>query len=111
MLDRGFLRQLLDHAPKEAGWVLNQIGHLYNSERNLRRQRAGPVLRDGLSCSQSVPICRTNPSLSCNGGYLTDASCPGARWAKLSVTHWPNGNRELRGAHAFRSIFIWLDLH
>jgi len=48
----------LDHAPKEAGWVLNQIGHLYEIERNLRHKRAGPVLRDAYRTSQSVLICR-----------------------------------------------------
>jgi transposase len=54
---RGFY-EALDHAPKEAGWILNQIGQLYNIERNLRRQRAGPVLRDAYRASQSGPICR-----------------------------------------------------
>ena len=54
---RGFY-DALDHAPKEAAWLLNQIGHLYDIERNLRRQRAGPVLRDAYRSSQSVPICR-----------------------------------------------------
>ena len=38
---RGFF-EALDQAPKEAGWVLLQIGHLYNVERELRHQRAGP---------------------------------------------------------------------
>ena len=50
--------EALDHAPKEAAWVLNQIGHLYDIERNLRRQRAGPALRDAYRTSQSMPICR-----------------------------------------------------
>ena len=54
---RGFY-EALEHAPKEAAWVLNQIGHLYDIERSLRRQRAGPVLRDAYRTSQSVPICR-----------------------------------------------------
>ncbi|HEY4051814.1 MAG TPA: IS66 family transposase [Acidobacteriaceae bacterium] len=54
---RGFY-EALDHAPKEAGWVLIQIGHLYDIERTLRRQRAGPVLRDAYRTSQSAPICR-----------------------------------------------------
>jgi hypothetical protein len=34
---RGFY-EAFDHAPKEAGWVLIQIGHLYDIERSLRRQ-------------------------------------------------------------------------
>jgi transposase len=44
--------------PKEAGWVLIQIARLYAIERKLRRQRAGPALRDALRASQSVPVCR-----------------------------------------------------
>jgi hypothetical protein len=54
---RGFY-EALDHAPKEAGWVLIQIAHLYAIERRLRRQRAGPALRDAYRASQSVPIYR-----------------------------------------------------
>ena len=54
---RGFY-EALDHAPKEAGWVLIQIAHLYAIERRLRRQRAGPALRDAYRASQSAPICR-----------------------------------------------------
>ena len=54
---RGFY-EALDHAPKEAGWILIQIGHLYEIERRLRRRRAGPALRDAYRNSQSTPICR-----------------------------------------------------
>ena len=54
---RGFF-EALDQAPKEAGWVLIQIAHLYDIERKLRRQRAGPALRDAYRTSQSAPICR-----------------------------------------------------
>jgi transposase len=54
---RGFY-EALDHAPKEAGWILMQIGQLYGIERRLRRQRAGPALRDAYRHSQSTPICR-----------------------------------------------------
>jgi transposase len=53
---RGFY-EALDHAPKEAGWILIQIGHLYEIERRLRRQRAGRALRDAYRSSQSRPIC------------------------------------------------------
>jgi Transposase IS66 family/Cyclin M transmembrane N-terminal domain len=53
---RGFY-EALDHAPKEAGWILIQIGHLYDIERRLRRQRAGRALRDAYRSSQSQPIC------------------------------------------------------
>ena len=54
---RGFY-EALDHAPKEAGWVLIQIAHLYAIERRLRTQRAGPALRDAYRVSQSAPICK-----------------------------------------------------
>ena len=54
---RGFY-EALDHAPKEAGWVMRQIAHLYDIERKLRPQRGGPALRDAYRASQSVPICR-----------------------------------------------------
>jgi transposase len=54
---RGFY-EALDHAPKEASWILIQIGHLYEIERRLRRQQAGPALRDAYRTSQSTPICR-----------------------------------------------------
>jgi len=53
---RGFY-EALDHAPKEAGWILRQIGHLYDIERNLRRQRSGRALRDAYRASQSRSIC------------------------------------------------------
>ena len=49
---RGFF-EALDQAPKEPGWVLLQIGHLYNVERELRHQRAGPRLREARRSSQS----------------------------------------------------------
>jgi transposase len=49
--------EALDHAPKEAGWILIQIGHLYAIERRLRKQRAGRALRDAYRSSQSQPIC------------------------------------------------------
>jgi transposase len=54
---RGFY-EARDHAPKEAGWVLIQIAHLYAIERKLRCQRAGPALRAAYRASQSAPICR-----------------------------------------------------
>ncbi len=50
---RGFY-EALDHAPKEAAWILIQIGHLYDIERNLRRQRAGSMLRDAYFLPRST---------------------------------------------------------
>ena len=37
--------EALEQAPRVAGWILNQIGLLYGWEEELRRNRAGPVLR------------------------------------------------------------------
>jgi integrase len=53
---RGFY-EAFDHAPKEAAWIMIQIGHLYDIERRLRRQRAGQALRDAYRASQSTPVC------------------------------------------------------
>jgi transposase len=52
---RGFF-EALEQAPKQAGWVLLQIGHLYSIERKLRRQGAGAVLRQADRASQSRMI-------------------------------------------------------
>jgi transposase len=54
---RGFY-EALDHAAKEAGWILVQISHLYEIERRLRRQHAGPALQEAYRISQSRPVCR-----------------------------------------------------
>jgi transposase len=54
---RGFF-EARDSAPKEAAWILLQIGHLYRIEAKLRQQRAGVVLRDAYRSSQSRPIIR-----------------------------------------------------
>ncbi len=43
-LRRGFF-EAKEQAPKTAGWMLNQIGHLYGWERELRASRAGPAMR------------------------------------------------------------------
>lgn len=52
---RGFF-EALEHAPKQAGWVLLQIGHLYSIERKLRFQRAAAVVRQADRASQSRMI-------------------------------------------------------
>jgi hypothetical protein len=52
--------EALDHAPKEAGWILLQIGHLYRFERRLRKQQTASRLRavrDAYRSPQSRPIC------------------------------------------------------
>jgi transposase len=55
---RRYFYEALDHAPKEAGWILIQIGHLYGIERRLRHQEAGPALREAYRTSQSTPLCQ-----------------------------------------------------
>jgi hypothetical protein len=54
---RGFF-EAKDSAPKEAAWILAQIRYLYQIEAELRKQRAGIVLRDAYRSSQSRPIIR-----------------------------------------------------
>jgi hypothetical protein len=44
----------LEQTPKQAGWVLLQIGHLYSIKRKLRRWGAGAVLRQA-DRAQSEP--------------------------------------------------------
>src|SRR6201995_2013386 len=44
--------------PKEAAWILVQIGHLYRIEAELRKQGAGVALRDAYRSSQSRPVIR-----------------------------------------------------
>ena len=45
-----------DQEPKLTAWLLRQLGHLYRIEKELRRQRAGPTLREAIRASQSSPI-------------------------------------------------------
>ena len=45
-----------EQAPRQAGWVLRQIAHLYQIEATLRAQRAGPALREAMRTSQGRPI-------------------------------------------------------
>lgn len=45
-----------DQDPKLVGWILRQIGHLYQIERRLRQTRAGPALREAARASQSRMI-------------------------------------------------------
>ena len=45
-----------DLAPQQLGLILRLISHLYAIEEKLRRQRAGPQLRETVRCHQSVPL-------------------------------------------------------
>jgi transposase len=105
---RGFY-EALDHAAKEAAWILVQIGHLYDIERRLRRQQAGPALRDAYRISQSTPICRRIHRVL-HRWHSPGASCQRARWVKPSAMPWVNGNhwRFTSKNPKSRSTIIWL---
>jgi transposase len=45
-----------EESPRIAGWILNQIMHLYRVESGLRQHRAGPVLREAERAWKSRPI-------------------------------------------------------
>jgi transposase len=48
-----------EQAPRQAGWILRQIGHLYLIEKHLRESRrggAGPARREAVRASESRPI-------------------------------------------------------
>ena len=45
-----------EQAPRQAGWILRQIVHLYLIERKLRKVRGGPALREAVRAAQSRPI-------------------------------------------------------
>jgi hypothetical protein len=49
---RGFF-DAIEEAPRVAGWILKQMGILYEWEEQLRRSRAGPAARQALRASHS----------------------------------------------------------
>jgi len=67
-----------EQAPRQAGFILRQIGHLYRVEARLRDMKAGPVLREAVRSAQSVPIYRrieaTLAHLKKEGRYLPRSS-------------------------------------
>lgn len=67
-----------EQAPRQAGFILGQIGHLYRVEARLREEKAGPVLREAVRSAQSVPIYRRIESalalLKKDGRYLPRSS-------------------------------------
>ena len=65
-------REALDQAPKQAGWILLQIGHLYRIERKLRRQNAGAQLRQADRASQG----RTGPPIGPSGARGSTSCLP-----------------------------------
>ena len=53
---RRYFHDACEQAPTQAGWLLLQIGHLYQIEAELRDKRAGPRLREAVRNAQSMPI-------------------------------------------------------
>jgi transposase len=47
-----------ESAPRTAAWLLRQVGHLYQIERELRAKKAGPRLRAAERAAQSAMILR-----------------------------------------------------
>ena len=45
-----------EETPIRAGWLLRQIQNLYQMEKRLREQRAGPALRAAIRAAQAAPI-------------------------------------------------------
>jgi len=50
------LFEALPQSPKTAGWIMRQLQHLYRVEARLRKQRAGPRLREAVRAHESRPI-------------------------------------------------------
>jgi len=84
-----------ESSPRLAGWLLNQIQHLYRIEARLREDRAGPRLRQALRASHSHPIIERLEKvllrLKARGRYLPQSSLAQAidyalgQWLTLTV--------------------------
>jgi transposase len=48
--------EAIDQAPRQAGWIIRQIQHLYRVEQELRECQAGPRLHLAVRAHQSRPI-------------------------------------------------------
>jgi transposase len=48
--------EAMEQAPRQAGWIMRQIQHLYRVEAGLREQDAGPKLRAVTRLHQSHPV-------------------------------------------------------
>ncbi len=98
-----------DQAPRQAGFILRQIGHLYRLEAVLRNAKAGPRLREAVRCAQSATIYRrierTLAHLKMAGRYLPRSSMGKAidyalgNFPLLGVYHrrWQGGDRQQPG--------------
>ena len=47
-----------DQSPRLVGWILRQLAHLYQIEKQLRETQAGPALREAARAAHSRPIHR-----------------------------------------------------
>lgn len=67
-----------EQAPRQAGFILRQIGQLYKIEARLKNAKAGPRLREAVRSSQSMTIYRrierTLALLKKSGRYLPRSS-------------------------------------
>ena len=46
-----------EQAPTQAGWILNQIRHLYRIEKELREKKVSATIREVVRAHQAAPIC------------------------------------------------------
>jgi hypothetical protein len=93
--------EALDHAPKDAGWILLQIGHLYDIERVYADTDSGRALRDAYRSSQSRPICgrirRVLQRWSLTRRFLPQSSMGKA--IHYALEHWDSLEVYLWDAH------------
>ena len=85
-----------ESAPRTIGWVLLQIANLYQIERALREERAGPALRAAVRAAQSAPIVRRiRAALVRLRPRHLPQSAPG-RAIAYTLDQWPALERFLR---------------
>jgi transposase len=93
-LRRGFF-EAQEQDPKIAGWILNQIRHLYAWEQELREDRAGPALRQAHRRAHArMVVQRLDRALNrIRSRYLPKSSMGKA--IHYALGHWPNFERFL----------------
>jgi transposase len=50
--------EALEQSPRQAGWIMRQLQHLYRIESELRESKTGPNLRAAVRSQESAPIVR-----------------------------------------------------
>lgn len=90
-----------EEAPQMAGWILRQIAHLYQVEKRLRKQRAGPRLRLAYRASHSRIIHRRLErlliQLKRKGRYLPKSQM--GRAIAYALGQWESLNVYLEHGH------------